>query len=46
MSRNDKHAVRVDPAQRRGWTAPRMRRLATSSAAFGAAVNLDAEGLS
>jgi hypothetical protein len=44
MTRSDKQS-RVDPARRR-WTAPRMRRLATSSAAFGAATNLDAEGFS
>jgi hypothetical protein len=46
MTRNDKHADRVELARRRRWTAPRMRRLATSSAAFGAATNLDAEGFS
>jgi hypothetical protein len=33
-------------AVRRPWTRPRARRLATSSAAFGLATNLDAEGFS
>jgi hypothetical protein len=46
MNRNDKHAVRVDPGQRRGWTAPRMRRLMTSDAAFNPAGGADTEGFS
>lgn len=46
MIRNDKHAVRVDPARRRAWTAPRMRRLMTSDAAFNPAGNVDSEGFS
>ncbi len=46
MTHNDKNAAAVDPAPGRGWTTPRMRRLATSSAAFGGATNTDAEGAS
>jgi hypothetical protein len=44
--KNDSFPANAETAPRRAWTAPRMRRLATSSAAFGPSPVLDAEGFS
>lgn len=45
--KNDSSPARAGPpGPRRAWHAPRIRRLATSAAEFGALTHVDAEGMS